>query len=300
MAWRVKRSPLRDDNTIQVKLTVKRFVMYYIFVLTLSSLLGCGLFNHQKQSSSHPAEAWCAAHVDFRSKQEVAEIIPPEPPKPEQKLPSRGGKSKRGELYRSNGRVYYPLLGKQGYEERGVASWYGPSFHGRKTSSGEMFDMYKISAAHKLLPMHAKVTVTNLENGRSTALTVNDRGPFVAGRVLDLSYAAAKNLGMLDRGLARVLISTSEPVPGQKNDDIVGEFFIHIGSFPAEEAATCLREDMKLLNYKRSIIKVIRADRDGEIHWRVELGPYRSMSYANTAHSKVVKDYPSAFVVASQ
>jgi rare lipoprotein A len=266
--------------------------MYYIFVFALSSLWGCGLFNHQKQPSSHPAAAW--------SKQEVAEVIPPEPPKPEQKLPIHARKSKRGELGRSNGRVYYPLLSKQGYEERGVASWYGPSFHGRKTSSGEMFDMYKVSAAHKLLPMYAKVTVTNLENGRSTTLAVNDRGPFVAGRVLDLSYAAAKNLGMVDRGLARVLIRTSEPVPGQRNNDIVGEFFIHIGSFEAEEAATCLLEDMKSLNYKHSISKVIRAERDGEIHWRVELGPYRSMSDANKAHSKVVKDYPSAFVVASQ
>jgi len=160
--------------------------------------------------------------------------------------------------------------------------------------------MYKISAAHKLLPMHAKVTVTNLENGRSAVLVVNDRGPFVAGRVVDLSYAAAKNLGMVDRGLARVLIRTSEPVPGQRNNDIVGEFFIHIGSFEAKEAAMCLREDMKSLNYKPSILRVIRADRDGEIHWRVELGPYRSMSGANKAHSNVVKDYPSAFVVASQ
>jgi len=148
--------------------------------------------------------------------------------------------------------------------------------------------------------MHTKVTVTNLENGRSTVLAVNDRGPFIDGRVLDLSYAAAKDLGMLDRGLARILIHTSEPLPGQKNNDIVGEYFIHIGSFETEEAAKCLCEDMKSLNYKRSIIKVIRADRDGEIHWRVELGPYQSMSRANRAHSKIVKDYPSAFVVASQ
>jgi rare lipoprotein A len=274
------------------KLTVKRVIMYCIFLFALFSLWGCGLFNHQKQPSSNPAEAW--------SKQEVAEVIPPEPPKPEQKLPIHESKRERGELYRSNGKVYYPLISKQGYEERGIASWYGPSFHGRKTSSGEMFDMYKISAAHRLLPMHTKVTVTNLENGRTAALAVNDRGPFVAGRVLDLSYAAAKDLGMVDRGLARVLIRTSEPVPGQKNDDIVGEFFIHIGSFEAQEAAKCLLEDMKSLNYKPSIIKVIRADRDGEIHWRVELGPYRSMSGANKAHSKVVRDYPSAFVVASQ
>jgi rare lipoprotein A len=281
---------------------VKRVVICCILVVALSLLWGCGLLNHQKQPSLHVEEMGCAP-VDVPvpcSKQEVAEVIPPEPPKPEQNLSMSAKKSKRGELYRSKGRVCYPLLGKQGYEEKGVASWYGPSFHGRKTSSGEVFDMHKISAAHKILPMHAQVTVTNLENGRSMTLTVNDRGPFVAGRVLDLSYAAAKNLDMVDRGLARVLIRTSEPVPGQKHDDITGEFFVHVGSFEAEEVAARLLEDMKSLNYKHSMVKVIRADRDGDIHWRVELGPYRSMSRANKAHSTVVKDYPSAFVVASQ
>ncbi|HUJ90379.1 MAG TPA: septal ring lytic transglycosylase RlpA family protein [Syntrophorhabdales bacterium] len=282
---------------------MKRFAIYYIFVLAWSSLWGCGLFNHQDRLSPHPAEAWWAAHVDLPgewSKQEVAEVIPPEPPKPEQKLFVHSRKGGGAERDRSGGRVYYPHLSAQGYQERGVASWYGLSFHGRKTSSGEMFDMYKISAAHKLLPMHAKVTVTNLENGRSVALTVNDRGPFVAGRVLDLSYAAAKNLGMVDKGLARVLIRTSEPVPGQRNNDIVGEFFIHIGSFESEADAQCLLEDMKSLRYKTSMIKTIRAARDGEIHWRVELGPYKTMSKANGAHAKVVMDYPSAFVVATE
>jgi len=278
---------------------LKRLVMCCMVVLGVSSLWGCGLL---RQSSSCSAGACCAVHVDLPagwSKEEPAEAIPPEPPKPEQKPFLHGGKNTRGELYRTRGRVYYPLVNKRGYEERGIASWYGPSFHGRKTSSGETFDMYKVSAAHKLLPMHTTVTVTNLENGRSAILAVNDRGPFVDGRVLDLSYAAAKDLGMLDRGLARVLIRTSEPLPGQKHNDIVGEFFIHVGSFETEEGATCLFEDMRSLNYKRSMISVVRVDRGGEIHWRVELGPYRSMSRASTAHAKVVKDYPSAFVVAS-
>lgn len=269
------------------KFAVKRFVLfiYCVSVFALSALWGCESFNAQKQSS-------------LPSRQ--AEVIPPEPPKPEQDLPIHGKRGKRGELYRSNGRTYYPVLSEQGYEEKGIASWYGPSFHGRKTSSGEVFDMHKISAAHKLLPMHAQVTVTNLENGRSITLIVNDRGPFAAGRVMDLSYEAAKHLAMVNTGLARVLIRSHEPVPGQRDDDIAGEFFVHIGSFEAEKTATYLIEDMKCLRYKRSMIKVIRADRGGEIHWRVELGPYKSVSDANRAHSKVVKDYPSAFVVASQ
>jgi len=160
--------------------------------------------------------------------------------------------------------------------------------------------MNKVSAAHKLLPMHTKIEVTNLENGKSILLTVNDRGPFVSGRVLDLSYAAAKSLDMIDKGLARVLIRTSEMVEGQRNEDLVGKFFVHIGSFRKKADAKYLLEDMKSLKYKPSAIKVVRVDRDGEILWRVELGPYKSMSAANRAHSKTVKDYPSAFVVASE
>jgi rare lipoprotein A len=122
----------------------------------------------------------------------------------------------------------------------------------------------------------------------------------VPGRVIDLSYAAAKDLGMIKKGLARVLIRTSGPLQGQKKNDIIGEFFVHIGSFETEQAAAPLLEDMKSLKYKRSLLKVIEADRDGEKRWRVELGPYKSMSVANKAHSRIIKDYPSAFVVAKE
>jgi len=282
---------------------MKRFFVYSIFLLVLSSLSGCGLLTYQKEASLRHSDTWSDSHADVPptwSMSEAPEVIPPEPPRPEAGSPMHAGKGKREEAHRSGGKAHYPLLNKQGYEERGIASWYGPSFHGRRTSSGELFDMYKISAAHKLLPMHAKVTVTNLENGRSTTLAVNDRGPFVAGRVLDLSYAAAKDLGMVEKGLARVVIRVSEPVQGQKANDLLGEFFIHIGSFESEDGANYLLRDMKSLKYKKSILKVVKADRDGEIRWRVELGPYRSMSDANKAHSRVVRDYPSAFVVASR
>jgi len=275
---------------------VKRLAIYSSFLFALLLLWGCALFNQQKQPLPPAREL----PAQWLGQEKLAEVIPPEPPKPEQKVQIHNGKGKRGGPGQPNSRARYPLVGKQGYEERGIASWYGPSFHGRTTSSGEIFDMYKISAAHKLLPMHAKLSVTNLENGRSLVLTVNDRGPYVAGRILDLSYAAARNLDMVNQGLARVLIRTSEPVPGQRNNDIVGEFFIYIGSFESEADAKCLLEDMKSLQYKSSMIKTVRAERDGEIHWRVEVGPYKSMSKANRAHSMVVKDYPSAFVVAAE
>ena len=158
--------------------------------------------------------------------------------------------------------------------------------------------MYAISAAHKILPMQTCVEVTNLENGKSIKLKINDRGPFVSGRVLDLSYGAAKNLALVDKGLARVLIRTCGPIEGQRKNDIMGEFFIHIGAFEQKTDAACLLDDMKALRYKPGLLKVIRADNYGTVLWRVELGPYRSMAMADRAHTRVMQDYPSAFVVA--
>ena len=102
------------------------------------------------------------------------------------------------------GRTFTVLPTEEGYSARGVASWYGEKFHGHKTSNGEIFDMYKVSAAHTSLPIPSFLRVTNLENNRSIVVRVNDRGPFHGDRIIDLSYAAAVKLGYADRGTARV------------------------------------------------------------------------------------------------
>lgn len=103
---------------------------------------------------------------------------------------------------------YYVLSSSVGYRERGVASWYGPGFHKVRTSTGETYDMYGMTAAHKTLPLPAYVRVTNLQNGRSVVVRVNDRGPFVGNRIIDLSYTAAAKLDMLRNGTAMVEVST--------------------------------------------------------------------------------------------
>jgi len=91
-----------------------------------------------------------------------------------------------------------------GYNEVGIASWYGPGFHGKTTANGELYDMYAFTAAHKTLPFGTVVEVVDLDTGRSVVVRINDRGPFVPGRIIDLSYAAAEALGILERGTARV------------------------------------------------------------------------------------------------
>ena len=109
------------------------------------------------------------------------------------------------------GKRYYVLSSSVGYWERGVASWYGPGFHKERTSTGEPYDMYGMTAAHKTLPLPAYVRVTNLQNGRSVVVRVNDRGPFVGNRIIDLSYTAAAKLDMLRNGTAMVEVRTIDP-----------------------------------------------------------------------------------------
>lgn len=117
--------------------------------------------------------------------------------------PEPAGSYKVGKPYRVEGQWYYPKV-DYGYQERGLASWYGPNFDGKPTANGETFDMRKVSAAHKTLPLPSVVRVTNLENGRSLVVRVNDRGPFVRGRVIDLSQRAAELLGFAEQGTALV------------------------------------------------------------------------------------------------
>jgi rare lipoprotein A len=120
-------------------------------------------------------------------------------------VPRGGGTFKLGKPYTINGRTYYPSH-DPAYRADGIASWYGSDFHGRKTANGEVYDMNAISAAHPTMPLPSYARVTNLENGRSIVVRVNDRGPYAPGRIIDLSTATAKALGSLGQGLARVRV----------------------------------------------------------------------------------------------
>lgn len=114
------------------------------------------------------------------------------------------GRSGNPESYEQNGQRYWVLNSPWGYASKGIASWYGKKFHGRRTSSGDTYDMYAMTAAHKTLPIPCYARVTNLENGRSVVVKINDRGPFIDGRIVDLSYVAAHKLGMVEKGTAQV------------------------------------------------------------------------------------------------
>ena len=149
--------------------------------------------------------AGCASSSN-RSPTSASEIAIEAMPKAEPK--SRSGNM---DTYVVLGKRYYTKASSRDHVETGQASWYGKKFHGRKTSSGERYDMHRLTAAHKTLPLPTYALVTNLENGRRAVVKINDRGPFVGNRVIDLSYAAAKHLDMVNAGTARVEVRSIDP-----------------------------------------------------------------------------------------
>jgi rare lipoprotein A len=142
----------------------------------------------------------------------------PDPDKFPDAVPKREPRAKYGNpaSYKVRGERYHVSDSAEGYSEKGMASWYGKQFHGRRTSSGEEYDMHRMTAAHKTLPLITYVLVTNLENGREAILRVNDRGPFHDDRIIDLSYAAAQKLCILRKGTARVKVETIDPAGYQQ------------------------------------------------------------------------------------
>lgn len=159
--------------------------------------------------------AGCAVspdRADFPSRA-PAPVPPVDPNGIADAVPRAEPLSKRGNMpvYEVFGKRYYTLTSAVGYHEQGIASWYGPTFHGKLTSSGEVYDMHAMTAAHKTLPLPSYVQVTNLSNGRSAIVRVNDRGPFHDGRIIDLSYAAATKLGVVGPGTAQVEVRAITP-----------------------------------------------------------------------------------------
>jgi rare lipoprotein A len=186
--------------------------------------------------------------------------------------------SKRGNptFYEVMGQRYFVKSTAVGYVERGVASWYGPGFHQEFTSNGEAYDMYGMTAAHKTLPLPCFVQVTNLGNGKSVILRVNDRGPFKEGRIIDLSYTAAAKLDVLRAGTA--LVEVRALTPGQNalpntlpGDNSIKSLYVQAGAFGAAGNADTLAQQLRAKGYTQAFV---RSDMvDGRSLYRVRIGP---------------------------
>jgi rare lipoprotein A len=176
-----------------------------------------------------------------------------------------------------------------GYTEIGVASWYGYPYHGRRAASGEIYDMEKLTAAHRTLPFGSLVRVENLENGRRVQVRINDRGPFVEGRIIDLSRAAARALGMLGPGTARVrlvLIGLPEKTEG-------GYFAVQTGAFRERANAERQRRD---LQRRYGEVRIIPRDGD-PVLWRVLVGREPTPEQAAALAERLRAEVGEAFVV---
>ncbi len=183
------------------------------------------------------------------------------------------------------GKRYYVLPTAKGYKERGVASWYGPDFHARATSSGEPYDMYAMTAAHKTLPIPCYARVTNLSNGRSVVVRINDRGPFVANRIIDLSYTAAHKLDMTRAGTAFVEVETITPgEPAQIARDIAPptaptltppRLYLQAGAFGVQSNATQMAARLRAAGMSNVVILPPDA---GVGLYRVRVGPIADVS----------------------
>ncbi|HEY2675894.1 MAG TPA: septal ring lytic transglycosylase RlpA family protein [Steroidobacteraceae bacterium] len=233
----------------------------------------------------------------------TAIVVPPPAPAPapapgvaSDAVPRAEPRSRNGNppFYDVFGKRYYVLSSGVGYVERGVASWYGPGFHKVRTSTGELYDMYGMTAAHKTLPLPAYVRVTNLQNGLSVVVRVNDRGPFVDNRIIDLSYTAASRLDMLRNGTAMVEVrsidvvsdgsvapivtaATLEPIteaPAAVSESVGGStaaLFVQAGAFSDPKNAQRLADKLRGGGYGTVFVR--ENEIAGRKMFRVRIGP---------------------------
>jgi len=248
-------------------------LLIIIFLSTAALLSGCG-------GSPSVFEAGDSAPSGYGDLSNTPDAVPRAEPR------SRYGNPKSYVVF---GKRYYVKNSSAGYSERGIASWYGTKFHGRRTSSGETYDMYAMTAAHTTLPLPTYLEVTNLRNNKRIIVKANDRGPFHANRIIDLSYAAATRLGIVKSGTGLVEIraintraDTSPVQPRQTTvspPNAIPNMYLQVGAFSSEYNAQQLHHRLHDAAFKRAKISSVNAA--GNSVYRVRIGPLSSVDEAD-------------------
>jgi len=198
--------------------------------------------------------------------------------------------------YEVFGKKYQVLSESAGYKEKGIASWYGTKFHGRKTANGEVYNMYGMTAAHKTLPIPSYVRVTNLKNKRSVVVRINDRGPFHDNRLIDLSYAAAIKLGIQQTGTGPVEVlalgfdsaeQIEQKIVQLSEDKQHTVFYLQVGAFSSSENATQLQG--KLSHAAIDAIRIQHAKKGNNQLYKVQVGPLHSEQQAKQENEKLAQ-----------
>ena len=208
---------------------------------------------------------------------------------------SRGGNKSPYTVF---GKQYWIMPSSLGYNEVGTASWYGKKFHGHKTSNGEIYDMYKMSAAHKSLPIPTYLKVTNLANNRQVIVRVNDRGPFHGNRILDLSYAAASKLDMLKHGTAKVRVEAIDPRAWQKSGAVVAApasapvttaiagRYLQVGAYSSRDSAEYVESQLRPLLPDLAVL-IRPTTSNNRTLYRVQIGPLKQSTSLSELTQKV-------------
>lgn len=288
---------------------MNRFTLKALITLFALALIGC---------SSTPTYDRETAGGRYKVRKDFAPDNPPDVSNVADAVPvdipySRGGNRSTYEVW---GKSYNVLPSHIGYRAEGIASWYGLKFHGHKTSNGEIYDIYKMSAAHKSLPIPSFAKVTNLDNGKSVVVRVNDRGPFHDNRLIDLSYSAAARLEILKQGTGRVrveaidarnLAANSETTDrvSQPNSQVLQPqkpgltgAFLQVGSFGKESSALSVQRRLSAMDGVQAIIKRVRQG-DAEFH-RVLVGPLTdTLSIDSMVQSLESMGYSSPLLIKS-
>ena len=215
----------------------------------------------------------------------------PEAPAPE----SAPGQPKP---YKVFGKWYQPIPDAGGFRQEGVASWYGPDFHGKRASSGEIYDMHSMTAAHRTLPLGTLVRVRHLGNNRKVDVRINDRGPFVRERerIIDLSYAAAQQLGVVGPGTAPVEVVAIGMAAGSPVDLYSGNFTFQVAALSTRENAERLRAE---LDPRFGNAHIVEFDRGDRILYRVRIGKCSSLEEADAFEAHLIRNgFRDAFAVA--
>ena len=218
----------------------------------------------------------------------------PEAPKPvshvKNAVPKKEPLSRYGNpaQYKVKGQTYHVLKTAKNYEEQGIASWYGTKFHNKRTSSGETYDMYQMTAAHKTLPLPSYVEVTNLDNDRRIVVKVNDRGPFHSDRIIDLSYAAAKKLGIISKGTGHVTLKT---INLDSNTPLKNHYYLQVGAFSQSRNAENIIEKLE-----RTVTPYSINLEEQNNTYLVQVGPIENLQSSQTLKSKLqIKGYTQVF-----
>ena len=252
-----------------------------IFLLTVLCLAGCQTNNIEKNSEDPVTDSKSkgAYYLDDGPEEVIPENLSSIPNAIPKKEPLNKFSNRP---YKVFGKTYYPMTSLKPYTATGYATWYGKKYHGNKTSIGEVYDMYKMTAAHKTLPLPCYVKVTNLKNDKTVIVRVNDRGPFVKDRIIDLSYAAANRLEIIEKGSELVKVELIDLDEKVKVSKINKQIYIQAGLFSDEKNANNLINKIKKLGtVTNENIKKIK----NEDQFQVLIGPFKNLPYA-----KIKKD----------